>query len=145
MNPCNRRMPYFVTFWLPAGGESRAYKTRMVIRFLKKCNTSIRELLYFFSFPDLMPNSDCFLWGLDFNALGAAEPEYRIRLFGEGCLSGASSRAILIRDGGGGTPMGPCTGGNGFGNFCRNKSASSRGRESPHLIILESYNFLNTW
>jgi len=34
----------------------------------------------------------------------AAEPESRIEPFGEGCLSAASSRAILIRDGGGGTP-----------------------------------------
>jgi len=29
-------------------------------------------------------------------ALGAAEPQYRIRLFGEDCLSGASFRAILF-------------------------------------------------
>jgi len=36
-------------------------------------------------------------------ALGAAEPLARIDPFGEGCLSGASSRAILIRDRGGGT------------------------------------------
>ena len=36
-------------------------------------------------------------------ALGAAGPLPRIRLFGEGCLSGASSRAIMIRGSGPGT------------------------------------------
>ncbi len=75
----------------------------MVIDFVEKCNTSLRELLHFFASHDLRPNSDYFLWGLYFNALGAAELEYRIDPFGEGCLSGASSRAILIRYGGGGT------------------------------------------
>jgi len=70
---------------------------------------------------------------------GAAAPN---RLFGEGCLSGASSRAILFGAEAEG-PRGPRTGGNGFGSFCRNKrpalslveGTSSRGRESPHLII----------
>ncbi len=63
---------------------------------------------------------------------GAAELEYRIGFSGEGCLSRASSLAILF-----GTeaeePAGPRTGGNGFGHFCRNKSASSRGGETPQL------------
>ena len=33
----------------------------------------------------------------------------------------------LIQGGGGGTPMGTHTGGNGFGSFCRNKRTSSAG------------------
>ncbi len=33
----------------------------------------------------------------------------------------------LIRDGGGGTPLGPQTGGNGFASFCRNKRRSPAG------------------
>ena len=37
----------------------------------------------------------------------------------------------LIRGGGGGTPLGPRTGENGFGHFCLNKSDSSRGDETP--------------
>jgi hypothetical protein len=63
---------------------------------------------------------------------GAAAPN---RLFGEGCLSGASSLAILF-----GTeaeePGGPRTGENGFGSFCRNKRASSAGAK-PRIIILK--------
>ncbi len=58
--------------------------------------------------------------------LGAAEPPSRIGLSGEGCLSRASSRAILF-----GTeaeePAGPRTGEHGFGSFCRNKRISSAG------------------
>ena len=32
--------------------------------------------------------------------------------------------------------MGPHTGENGFGHFCRNKSASSRGDDTPHKTII---------
>jgi|GEM_PF-3775765 len=70
---------------------------------------------------------------LGVHALGAAELEYRIDFFGEGCLSGevalhlgASSRAILFGAEAEG-PVGTRTGKNGFGHFCRNKSASSAG------------------
>ena len=68
-----------------------------------------------------------------FNALGAAEPQHRIDLLGEHCLSGASCAAILIWCGGGGIPKGPRTGENGFGSFCRNKRASAAGPK-PRLI-----------
>jgi len=70
------------------------------------------------------------LWVL---ALSAAEPEPRIDLFGEGCLSRASSLAILFGVEAEAS-VGPRTGENGFGHFCRNKSFSSYGRESPYKI-----------
>ena len=70
---------------------------------------------------------------------GAGAPN---RLLGEGCLSGkvalhlgVSSLAILFGTEAEG-PVGPRTGKHGFGHFCRNKSDSSRGRESPHKTIL---------
>ncbi len=65
-------------------------------------------------------------------ALGAAELEFRIDFFGEGCLSGevalhlgTSSLAILFGTEAEGLKglsesEEPRTGGNGFGSFCRN-------------------------
>ena len=73
----------------------------------------------------------------------AAEPESRLDPFGEGCLSAASSRAILIRDGGGGTPeslllsrvVGPRAGEHGFGHFCRNQVSRCAGAK-PRIQII---------
>jgi len=63
-----------------------------------------------------------------FNALGAAEPQHRIDLLGEHCLSGASCAAILIWCGGGGTPKGPRTGNMVLGPFAETKGPRLRGR-----------------
>ncbi len=65
-----------------------------------------------------------------FGCGGAAAPN---RPFGEGCLSGASSLAILF-GAEAEEPAGPRTGGNGFGSFCRNKRTSSRGGETPQIV-----------
>ena len=66
---------------------------------------------------------------------GAGEPQYRINLFGEHCLSGASCAAILIRCGGGGTPLGAAHGRKWFWALLPNQSASSRGGPKPRIKI----------
>jgi len=142
--PCNR-MPYFVSFLLPTGGEFRAYKTRMAIHFVKTGNTDLRELIHIYPSHEQICNPTLrFLHlsvlSLVFHCLGRGGASGPNRLFGEGCLSRASSFAILFgleaeerwRVCFSAASEGPRTGKNGFGHFCRNKSASSRGGETPH-------------
>ena len=76
--------------------------------------------------------------GFAFHCVGRGGAGVPNRLLGEGCLSRASSFAILFGTEAEG-PAGPRTGKHGFGSFCRNKRDSSRGRESPHRINKYSF------
>ena len=57
-------------------------------------------------------------------------PVPQILMWGEDCLSEASSAALTTGTGAK-VPEGPRPGANGFGSFCRNKRTSSCGDETP--------------